>query len=374
MPEEYETLLVCGEKESTEESSAFIVKGMGLDYIHVPEMKRSLNPLRDWKAYRKIKKIIREFKPDIVHTHAAKAGTIGRLAAFSEKVPVVVHTFHGHVFHSYFGKLSSKFFLAIERYLAKKSSGIIAISEKQKFELAIHYKLCKQEKLRVIPLGFDLSKFQENTESKRVAFRKKYLLEDEEIAVGIIGRLVPIKNHSLFLKAAKLVHSKSRKKVRFFLIGDGPERQYISDLAEKLGMDYCYFPDKPAKATITLCSWIHDIDLVVSGLDIVALSSLNEGTPVSLIEAQAGNKPIVSTRVGGIENIVLEGETALLTSDFEPETFSERLLELTENDDKRSHMMQSGWKLVCDRFHYTRLVSDTKQYYEMLLRKAKKRR
>src|SRR6185295_2272303 len=198
---EFETLLIAGTKQDSEESSEFIVKNLGISTLAIPEMQREINLSNDRIAYKKIKDIIRDFKPDIVHTHAAKAGTLGRLAADSLKVPVIVHTFHGHVFHSYFNPIKTKIFLNIERYLARKSTGIIAISEKQMYELSEIHRICSPGKIKVIPLGFDLDKFQEDIEMKRKSFRSKYFVDDNEIAIGIIGRLVPVKNHPLFLKA-----------------------------------------------------------------------------------------------------------------------------------------------------------------------------
>jgi glycosyltransferase involved in cell wall biosynthesis len=364
---EFETLLIAGEKQKSEESSDFIVRDLGLNYTLVSEMRRSLNPFQDLLTYLKLRKIIRTFKPDIVHTHAAKAGTLGRLAALHEKIPVIVHTFHGHVFHSYFKKWKSNIFIKIERYLAANSSGIIAISDKQKFELATTYRICKPDHIKVIPLGFDLSRFQENVEEKRESFRTKYLLKEDEIAIGIIGRLVPIKNQSLFLRSAAIMLKNTKKKLRFFLIGDGEDKNVLMDLCRELHLDHCYFPHENRRATITFCSWIHKIDIAISGLDLVALSSLNEGTPVSLIEAQAGNKPIITTQVGGIENIVLPGETALLVNGFDEQEYSKQLLKLTEDDTLRKTMSLRGWELVRGRFHYTRLVKDTETYYRELL-------
>src|SRR6185436_15041835 len=156
---EFETMLVAGTKMDSEESSEYICQQMGIDFISIPEMSRAINLRKDYTAYQKIKKLIREFKPDIVHTHAAKAGALGRLAAHSMNVPVIVHTFHGHVFHSYFSPLKTKIFLNLERYLAKQSSAIVAISEHQKEELCNKYKIAPSEKFHVIPLGFDLSRF-----------------------------------------------------------------------------------------------------------------------------------------------------------------------------------------------------------------------
>lgn len=364
---EFETMLLAGVKQDSEESSDFIVHNLGLSYVLVPEMKRSINPFQDLLTYLKIRKIIRKYKPDIVHTHAAKAGTLGRLAAMHERVPVIVHTFHGHVFHSYFNFVKTKIFIAIERYLAQRTSGIIAISDKQKFELSTTYKVAKPKNVRVIPLGFDLSRFQEGIIEKRRSFREKYFLTEDEIAIGIIGRLVPIKNQALFLRAAALLQKQSAKKLRFFLIGDGEDRKLLLHLCQELGLDHTYFPDDARKSVVTFCSWIHEVDVAISGLDIVALTSLNEGTPVSLIEAQAGNKPIVSTRVGGIENIVIAGETALLVENFNEKDFSNKLLMIINDSDLKNKMSLQGWNLVKERFHYTRLIKDTEHYYRELL-------
>ncbi|MEO6169125.1 MAG: glycosyltransferase, partial [Chitinophagales bacterium] len=168
---EFETMLVAGMIDETEESSAFITKEMELKPVYIPQMFREINPLKDRNAYLQLKKLIREFKPDIVHTHAAKAGTLGRLAARACNVPVIVHTFHGHVFHSYFPAWKTNMFIRIERYLATKSTRIIAISNKQKEELANEYNICAPGKIEVIPLGFNLEKFSTGLPAKRKKFR-----------------------------------------------------------------------------------------------------------------------------------------------------------------------------------------------------------
>jgi UDP-N-acetylglucosamine:LPS N-acetylglucosamine transferase len=152
LPDDFETLLVGGAKDESEESSDFIVNNLGLKPIIVEEMMREIDFRNDFTAYKKIKKIIQEYKPDIVHTHASKAGTLGRLAASSCGVPIIIHTFHGHVFHSYFGKLKTAFYKNIERYLAKKSTAIIAISEIQKSELVDIHKICDAKKVHIVPL------------------------------------------------------------------------------------------------------------------------------------------------------------------------------------------------------------------------------
>lgn len=364
---EFETLLVAGVKQDSEESSEYIVRDLGLSFLQLPEMQREINFSRDRAAYRRIRAIIREFRPDIVHTHAAKAGALGRLAAIHEGVPAIVHTFHGHVFHSYFNPIKTRVFLGIERYLARRSSAIIAISERQRDELVHHYRVCAPEKARVIPLGFDLSRFREDQATKRAEFRKQHRLDSQTLAIGIIGRLAPVKNHRMFLQAASRIVHQAAQPVRFFLIGDGETREALRTLCHELGLSHTYLePD--ASSTVTFAGWDREVDRSLAGLDIVCLTSFNEGTPVSLIEAQAAGKPIVSTAVGGIENVVIPDETAMLVPSNDTDAFTKALLELIRNDEKRHKMTEKGWEHVRERFHYTRLVRDMGVLYRTLLK------
>ena len=365
LSKDFETLLVAGEKDETEDSSQFILHELGLKPIIIPEMKREINLKNDRIAYQKIKEIIADFKPDIVHTHASKAGAIGRLAAYKMKVPVILHTFHGHVFHSYFGKVKTTIYKTIERNLARKSTKIIAISPIQKKELSTIHKIAKPNKIEVIPLGFDLNKFRENQKDKRNNFRQKWLIEDDEIAIGIIGRLVPIKNHHFFLNVVKKVSEHTTKKLRFLIIGDGELRGELENYCKQLKIDFSK-EKNTRNALLTFTSWITDIDIALAGLDIVALTSKNEGTPVSLIEAQAAGKPIVSTNVGGIENIVIPNETALLSNINDEQLFTENMSSLIEDDNKRMAFSQKGAH-VFKSFHYDRLVDDMEKLYCHLL-------
>lgn len=381
LPGDFETLLVGGSQEATEEGSHHILRSLGVEPVILPELQREVAPWRDRGAYRRIKELIKEFKPDIVHTHAAKAGAVGRMAAADLGVKAIVHTFHGHVFHSYFGPVRTALYKNIERFLARRSSRIIAISEKQKQELVEEHRICSAEKVTVIPLGFDLSRFQEEQAHKRTLFRKVYGVADDEIAIGIVGRLVPIKNHDLFLDVIAQVGQRTGKKLRAFIVGDGEERERLEQRASALGLSQVSGPyfnghgfghgvnGKPvvAPATITFTSWIKEVDIVNAGVDIVMLTSLNEGTPVSLIEAQASNKPIVSTRVGGIENVVVPGSTALLSESGDAAGLADQLSLLIEDDSRRQAMGVGGWQHVRDRYHYSRLVSDTAQLYRSLL-------
>ncbi len=369
LPKEYETLLIGGDKEESEDSSQHILDDLNIDPVIIPEMRRAIRFGNDYTAYKKIKQIIEEFKPDIVHTHASKAGTLGRMAAFACNVPAVVHTFHGHVFHSYFSKAKTTIFKRIEKRLAEKSSAIVAISDIQKRELGEIHKIAPLEKIEVVPLGFDLQRFQVDLDKKRAVFRTEYQIEDDEIAIGIIGRLVPIKNHKLFLQGLKYVLDNTDKKVRAFIVGDGESRDEIISLAQELGIDFCRSNIELRKAPLTFTSWIKNIDVVNAGMDIIALSSLNEGTPVSLIEAQAANNPIISTNVGGIENVVIQNKTGLLSEIEDVESYGKNLLELVEDENKRELMQKEGWNHVKDQFSYTRLVNDIDQLYKKLLKK-----
>lgn len=371
LPPEYETLLLGGEKDDSEEGSEHILEDLGIKPVIISEMKREINVKEDRAAYLKIKSIIKEFKPDIVHTHASKAGTLGRLAAFSMNVPVVVHTFHGHVFHSYFGKLKTEFYKNVERYLAMRSSKIIAISEKQKEELSQVHRICPAKKIEVIPLGFDLNKFNENKDENRKIFRNRYKISDHEIVVSIIGRIVPVKNHELFLRAIKNVKDRTKKRIRAFVVGDGEDRIKTENFALSLGLDISDWLQSGKVATVTFTSWIKEVELVTAGSDVIAMTSMNEGTPVSLIEAQAAGKPIVSTNVGGIENITIPGVTALLSDRFHVENFSSNLLKLIEDDELRSSMSMKGWEFVKENYHYNRLTTDMENLYSELLHKHK---
>lgn len=367
MTSDFETMLIGGEKDKSEANSDFIINNLGLEVNILHEMKREINFTKDVVAYQKLKKIIHDFKPDIVHTHASKAGALGRWAAHSCGVPVVIHTFHGHVFDAYFGNAQANFYKLIERKLAKISTKIIAISENQKQDLVYKYNICPDEKVEIIKLGFDLERFQHNNDEKRLDFRSKYLIKDDEIAIALTGRIVPVKNHTLFLNAIAQLSKLSTRKLRFFIVGDGEDRKKVEEKAKLLKIDYVDFNREPRPALLTFTSWIKDVDVVNAGVDIVALTSLNEGTPVSLIEAQASGKPIVSTNVGGISNVVIENKTALLSESNNVHQFTQNLLSLVENDDFRKQLSNQGIDFVMEKFHYSRLVSEMADLYHTLL-------
>ncbi len=364
---EYETLLVGGPEEEGEDSSLYIPEGLGLKPRVLHEFQREINLKSDYRAYKEIKKIIREFKPDIVHTHASKAGAIGRLAAIDCNVPIIIHTFHGHVFHSYFGKLKTAFYKTIERYLAKHSTAIVAISNKQKHELSEVFHIAPKDKIHVIPLGFDLTKFTKNKEQNRKEFREKYNLKEDQLAIGIIGRLAPIKNHSLFIESIAHLKKNGITNFKAFIIGDGDTRDVITEACKTLHVSWSNNPADAADIIFT--SWITNVEWALHGLDIVTLTSLNEGTPVSIIEAQAAGKFVVSTNVGGIED-VLHPECGFLSEISDKTSFFSNLLRASTNVSILSNSSEKGEKWALEKYSYNRLVSDMKQLYAQLLKRA----
>lgn len=367
LPPGFETTLLVGRSELHEQEASFLTDQLGIAVKFIPEMGRSINPLQDWAAYQSLRKQIRDFRPHIVHTHAAKPGALGRLAAKGEGVPVIVHTFHGHVFHSYFNPVKNRVFLGIERYLAAQTDAIVAISPEQKNELASEFRIAPADKFRVIPLGFDLDKFSQDQPSKRAQFRAELGVSDEPVVITLTGRLVPIKNHGFFLQALQQLKSLTSKRVLAVFVGDGESRSSIESAARTLGIQFAALGQQTDATDLIFTSWRTDIDVVNAGSDIVALTSLNEGTPVSLIEALAAEKPVVSTRVGGVESIVEHGVSGFLTDKTDPYSFARHMAALVEDAELRKQMGQFGAQHVRSRYTYQRLVKDMCELYIELL-------
>lgn len=363
---DFETLLLSGMKDEDEESSEFIMEQLGLSPRYIPAMYRELNPLKDYQSYKLITQIIKEYKPDIVHTHAAKAGAVGRLAAINANVPVVVHTFHGHVFHSYFSPIKTQLFLNIERYLAKKSTAIIALSELQKKELTDEFQIAPANKFHVINLGFDLSKFTTDKEQKRQKFRSDNNIDDNEIAIGIIGRLVPVKNHHFFIEVISRLKKNTTKKIRVFIFGDGELKEELYQHCDKNNIDFDKTTENNGK-TIKFYSWIKEADIAIAAMDILCLTSKNEGTPVTLIEAQAGGCPFVTTDVGGIRDIVADNMSGIVVPKDDLDAFYDALKTLVEDDVTRKKMHNYGTDFALKKFGHLRLASDMENLYKKLL-------
>ncbi len=370
--DEFETILVGGKNGDYEESSSFVLDELGVRYTIIPELQREINPYKDYIAYKKIKEIIKREKPDILHTHAAKAGILGRLAAAKEKVPVVVHTFHGHVFHSYFGKFKTTLFINLERYFAKNTHRIIAISPLQKKEIS-HYLKLPEHKISILPIGVDIDKFTVDKDKKRYSFRKKYNIPGNAVVIGIVGRLVPIKNHEMFIKSFAMLkrYLPENKKVKAFIVGDGELKEKLINICKNTGLSVWQKGEKLKDADVYFTSWIKDMTYVYNGVDIVALTSLNEGTPITLIEAQASEKPVVATNVGGVADTMEDQITGILSDTKDVYGFYYNMLNLVLDEVLRKKMGAAGYGFVKDKYDYMILVRNMRNLYVKLLNEAK---
>ncbi len=352
----YETVLVCGEAAEAEGDMMYLAQQKGIRPIIIKELAREISWKDDWTAFWKIYKIIRREKPDIIHTHTAKAGTLGRLAGILYGKAILIHTFHGHVFSGYFSKIKTLFFIWIERFLGLFTDKIITVSENLKKELAEKFKIAPEDKISVIELGFELEDLLKLPEREN----------RQTINIGIVGRLAPIKNHKMLFKVAKglakgLSPFLGTVPLRYIVIGDGELRGELEKYAEELGM----------RDRIEFKGWVIDLKAIYEELDIVALVSLNEGTPVSLIEAMAGARPLVATNVGGVKDIVKDGVSGYLVESGNVEEFTKRLLELIRDSEKRMAFGRNGRDIVKNRFSKERLIKDTERLYNNLLDKRR---
>lgn len=359
---EYETLLIGGAQEPGELSALYIPEGEGLSPRVIQHMKRKVSLKDDRRAYREIRALIREFKPDIVHTHASKAGALGRSAAFREKVPVVVHTFHGHVFHSYFHPAKTQVFKKLERRLANKSDRIIAISEKQKYELSEVHKIADASKIEVIPLGFDLKRFTTDYDQRRSRFRADWNIPIEAKVVGIIGRLAPVKDHHLFIDTIASLKDRSSEKLVGVIIGDGELRQELETYSTGKGLEL-----KGESPDLIFTSWITAIEEALPAMDVVMLTSHNEGTPVSLIEAQAAGIPVVSTDVGGVSDVLPNAESGFVVSIRSSEALANATLQILQDHSLSEKMAKHGQLWALEQFGRQRLAADMRSLYQKLL-------
>jgi glycosyltransferase involved in cell wall biosynthesis len=365
----FETRILVGNIEQGEGDGSYILEGMDLPFERVPNMNRSLHPIRDLKALLYIIKAINEFQPDIVHTHAAKAGALGRFAClFTKKKPaVILHTYHGNVFDGYFSPLKTKIFLFIERSLAKISTGIVSISNLQKQELVHKYTIADDKKINVIPLGFELDKFQQFVPEKRVKARSEFCVGDDTVLLVITGRLTEIKNHILFLDIIANCKKLTSVKFQSLLVGNGERYEALKAHAQTLGLRVAVNSTKDGDYDVLFTSWRRDIDYINAGADIAVLTSNNEGTPVSIIEAMAGGKAVITTNVGGVHDFI-ENEVNGVVSSADLNEFSNQLVKLIADSEFRKTLGENAVPTVFQMFSYDRLIADMRSYYSKLLK------
>lgn len=352
----YADILVSGSVGEAEGDMSYLAKAKGLVPVAVPEMGREINLANDIRALFRLYSIIKKERPDIVHTHTAKAGTLGRIAALMAGVPIKVHTFHGHIFDGYFSPLKARIFLLIEKFLAIFSDRLITVSEAVREEIINKLRIAGPDKVIVLPLGLELGKFLNNGGLKG-NFRKRIGVDNDVLLVGIVGRLVPIKNHKMFLDVARIVRTRSpHLKVKFVVVGDGEMRDELEKRARDMGME----------GFVIFTGWIENVEEVYADLDIVALTSINEGTPVSLIEALAAEKAVVATDAGGVRDVVFDGLNGVLAKNRDAEDFFTKLIALLNDKERRSTLGGKGRVTVERQFAKERLVGDIESLYRDL--------
>ena len=366
---DFELLIIYGEKESHEVEATYLLsKYANLKLKKIPSLRRSINPFLNISVFFSVIKIIKSFKPSIVHTHGAVPGVLGRIAAFFCRIPVIVHTYHGHFFHSYFNKTLSTAIILIEKMLANISDVIIATSSRQLKDLVDDYKIAPRNKVTIIELGID-DAFLISANQESTSFAAKYQLSTDTITVGIIARLVKVKNFPLFVEVVAKVLKKTSKKVVFFVIGDGYLKTDIQKLFSEKGIVWSSNELHNTDASVLFTSWVSNIGDALSVLDIVVLTSNNEGTGLSLAESQYVGKPVVATNVGGVPDTVLDGKTGFLVSPADADTFAEKLLLLIEDDTLRKEMGIAAKVFARSKFSKQHEINSLKQLYTEQLKK-----
>ena len=353
-----ESLLVAGRENPGEGTMIDFVRSQGVEPILIPELVADsfIGP-RDLLALWKLVRLIRQFRPDIVDTHMAKAGFLGRIAGALTGVPVRIHTFHGHVLQGYYSGTKNTIFRRVEQALARLSTRIIAVSDRVKLDL-IEYGVAPPEKIDVIPLGLELSPFL-NSGTLRGSFKRELGLPESALLVGIVSRIFAIKNHALFVDAAARV-TKEVPDARFVVVGDGALRADTEERARRLGLD----------GRVIFTGWRRDLPAIYADMAALVISSNNEGTPFSAIEAMAASVPVVGTRVGGMPDLIREGTTGILVPPRDADAMSAALISLLRDSDRRRRMGDAARVDVETRFDVARMLAETQALYEACLLKT----
>jgi glycosyltransferase involved in cell wall biosynthesis len=354
----YETTLVAGTLARGEDSMQFVAERHGVEVVRVDELHREISPLRDVVAAFRLAKLIRRLRPEILHTHTAKAGAVGRLAALlagRARPRIVVHTFHGHVLRGYFGPVRTGFFRLLERSLARASTRLIAVSPEVRDDL-VALKVASPEKFTVIRLGIELGERVELDEALRAETRRVLGISPDRFVVGWIGRMTAIKNTDVVLQAFAALRARGVDAV-LCLIGDGPDRDGLERKAHELGlMRHCLF-----------LGYQENVARFYAAFDVFLLASENEGTPVTTIEALAAGRPVVATRVGGVPDVVEDGVDGFLAEPGDVDGLAERLERLARDPGLRAQMGRAGRERVLPRYAVGRLVDDVDALYRSLL-------
>lgn len=348
----FDTRLVIGRTDPHEGDFLDLAEARGVQIAIVPELGRAIRPGNDLKALAKIYRRMRHEKPSIVHTHTAKAGALGRLAALLARVPLVVHTYHGHVLSGYFNPAVSLVFRSIEGLLARSTDVLLTVSDSVKDDL-VRLGVAPASRVRVLPLGLDLGPLVGIL--PRGTLRRAAGWADAARVVGIVGRLVPIKDVDTFIAAAASV-AKAAPDARFAIVGDGEERSRLEALAHSVLGERVHF-----------FGWRKDTAHVFGDLDLVVNTSLNEGTPVALIEALAACRPVVATAVGGTPDLLEGGRFGALVPARSPEETARAIRAALDSPSSAARMAADGQTQVAERYSVARLVKDMATLYRQLL-------
>ena len=352
----YRTVVVTGHVSAGEADMLPEALAAGIDVRVIPELGREIAPLRDARTILQLVRMMRELRPALVCTHTAKAGTVGRIAAILARVRVRVHTFHGHVFDGYFSPAKTWLFLWIERLLARATTQVIAISPRQLDDLAHHYRVAKPDRFTVVPLGLPLQRFRGVRDTDRRHDLARELGAGDARIIAIVGRLVPIKNHTLFLDAAARLLERVNDCV-FVIVGDGEERAGLEALVRERGLT----------AHVRFLGWRQDLETIYAGADVVALTSRNEGTPVCLIEAMAAGCPVVATDVGGVADVLGNGAYGLLVPADDAAAMADALLDVLTDTEAARARAAAALPFAHELYSLNRLADDIRRLYDRLL-------
>ncbi len=353
--EGYQTVLATGAAAPDEADRFSEARDRDVEVVQVPGLGPRVRPLDDVRALVALVRLFRSRRPTIVHTHTAKAGALGRVAAVLARVPVRIHTFHGHVFHGYFGPAATRLIIAIERMLARVTTRVVALSESQAKELSETYRICPRDKIAIIPLGLRLEEFTPADGGGGGALRHELGIPGTHRIVSIVGRLAPVKNHRLFLEAAGALAARTTD-VAFVVVGGGSMREALEEGARELGVsDRVHF-----------LGWRTDLAEIYQASDVVALTSHNEGTPVALIEALAAGRPIVATDVGGVRDILQDGRFGTLVPPGDVEALASAIAATMEAAEATSGSpaARARSEYASARFSVDRLAKDVRELYD----------
>src|SRR5437588_1022072 len=354
----YDTTLVAGTIARGEESMAFVADAHNVHIETLSELHREISPIRDLRAILRLARLIRRERPTILHTHTAIAGAVGRIAALlagNARPPIVVHTFHGHVLRGYFGRTMTFGFRTLERWLARATTSLVAVSPEVRDDL-VALRVAPASKFTVVRLGIDLAHRIASDDDQRRETRRQMGLRDDEFVVGWVGRMTAVKNTDRVVRALQTLVDLGVD-ARLLLVGDGPDRDHLERYAHELGvMKRCLF-----------LGYQEDVARFYDAIDALVLPSVNEGTPVSVIEALAAERPAVATRVGGTPDVIRDGIDGFLVDPADNGELAARLAELAHDAPRRAAMGAAGRVRVLERYAVGRLIDDIDRLYRELL-------